>query len=154
MTACVLIINRIELVLQKYLKSDCFLSDDKKCIFYKCRVRELDVKLHYRNKYQNQNLQCSLCLSGENDSQYHLFHCSRLIDNCENLANNISIEYEDLFSDISLQIPAAKLLSEIWKVRKKILEDQWQTQKLMTNSSLDWPVHSSCCATGDTIFSF
>ena len=60
----------------------------------------------------------SLSLSGENDSQYHLFHCSRLIDDCEHLANNVSIEYED----ISLQIPAAKPLSEIWKVRKKILD--------------------------------
>ena len=104
-------------------KENSILSDDEKCLLLKCRVRELDVKLNYRNGYQNQNLQCSLCLSGEDDSQYHLFHCWRLIDHCDNLANNVTIEYEDLFSDMSLQIPAAKLLSEIWKVRMNILED-------------------------------
>ena len=116
-------LNYEKLAVQKYLKSDSILSDDEKCLLLKCRVRELDVKLNYRNRYQNQNLQCSLCLSGEDDSQYHLFHCSKIIDDCENLSNNVTIEYEDLFSDMSLQIPAAKLLAEIWKVRTNLLDD-------------------------------
>ena len=74
----------------------------------------------YQNKYQN--LQCMLCQSGEEDNQYHLFHCSKLIDNLENLANNVDIEYEDFFGDISRQIPAAKLLSLIWIKRNELIE--------------------------------
>ena len=109
-----------ELAMQSYLKSDCILTDDEKCLLFKCRVRELDVRPNYQNNYQN--LQCLLCQTGEEDNQYHLFHCSKLLANVDNLANNIDIEYEDFFGDISRQIPAAKLLSLIWIKRSELIE--------------------------------
>ena len=75
-----------ELAMQSYLKSDCILTDDEKC-----RVRELDVRRNYQNKYQN--LQCMLCQSGEEDNQYHLFHCSKLIANLDNLSKETSFNF-------------------------------------------------------------
>ena len=65
---------------------------------------------------------CTLCVSGEEDSQYHLFNCQEIIDNCPALANNVNVEYEDIFGDISSQVLVAKLLSEILETRERLTE--------------------------------
>ena len=110
-------LNYENLKIQRYLTSNIKMSDAEKCLLFKCRVRELPVKANYRNRYQN--VKCSLCREGFDDTQYHLFHCVGIIAQCDILANNVEMEYEDIFGDISRQIPVAKLLSEIWtnKVR-------------------------------------
>ena len=107
---------------QKYLKSDNGMSYEEKCTLFKFRVREIDVKINYRNKYRD--VKCTLCNSGEDDSQFHLFSCQAIIDSCDPLANNINVEYEDIFDDISKQGPAIKLLVEIMKTRTKLMEPE------------------------------
>ena len=102
--------------MQNYLKSNNNLTDDQKCSLFKFRVRQIDVKCNYKNKYLD--LKCDLCTSNSQDDQYHLLECAYLIENCENLANNTTIEYEDIFSDdIEKQFKAAKLLFEVWEKR-------------------------------------
>ena len=69
------------------------------------------------------DLKCKLCQS-ENieENQYHLLQCDILIRNCKNLANNVTIEYEDIFEKGKKQVLAAKLLHEVLAVRQKLIE--------------------------------
>ena len=105
---------------QNYLKSNNGLSYEEKCTLLKFRVREINVKTNYRHMYAD--TKCTLCVSGEEDSQYHLFNCQEIIDNCPALANNVNVEYEDIFGDISSQVLVAKLLSEILETRERLNE--------------------------------
>ena len=76
-----------------------------------------EFRSNFKNKYENN--QCKLCKS-EMDEQQHMFYCQILIDNCKVLAENIEVEYEDIFSTKSKQYKAIKLISKIWKVREKL----------------------------------
>ena len=105
--------------MQNYIKSDNNLTDDEKCLLFQLRVRQTDVKCNYKNKYLNHN--CDLCTSNEKDEQYHLLHCDFLIKNCKNLADNITVEYEDIFEDKEKQFKAVKLLFEVWEKRKELI---------------------------------
>ena len=104
--------------LQNYLKSNNNLTYEQKSTLFKFRVREIEVKNNYKNKYPNQK--CELCTSNEDDTQYHLLQCEYLIRNCAKLANNVTIEYEDIFEDSDKQLNAAKLLHEVWEKRTEL----------------------------------
>ena len=117
-----LIYDKLEI--QSYLKSDSKLSNEQKQLLFKFRTRMIDLKTNYRNKYFD--LSCQLgCGSVEN--QIHLFQCEVLINKCEDLANNVKVEYEDIFGDITRQIDAIKLLTKIWNIRDNILETSAQS---------------------------
>ena len=115
-------LNYSSLAKQDDLKSNNGLSYDEKSTLFKFRVREIDVRTNQKNKCNN-NIKCQLCDSEEEETQIHLFNCKKLQDNCEALANNINIEYQDIFNDISEQVPAAKLLHKIMETRTKLIED-------------------------------
>ena len=58
----------------------------------------------------------------EFDEQKHLFECEVLLNNSDILANNVKVEYEDIFSEeVSKQINAIRLLAQIWITRKNLL---------------------------------
>ena len=65
-------------------------------------------------------MKCTLCNTGEDDSQFHVFSWQAIIENCDPLSKNISVEYEDVFENISKQGPVIKLLVEIMKTRTKL----------------------------------
>ena len=109
-----------ELKIQKYLKSDSKFTNDDKSLLFKMRTRMTEVKNNFKNKFVN--LQCFLCKS-EIDDQSHLFYCQKIIENCHELAENIDIEYEDIFSEKSKQLKAIKLIAKIWKVREKLISE-------------------------------
>ena len=44
------------------------------------------------------------------------------------LADNIEVEYEDLFSSVEKQRKAVKLASAIWKTREELLTDNSTNQ--------------------------
>ena len=52
-------INYSKLKVQDYIKTDNILTDEEKCILFKFRVREMDVRLNYKNKYSDHL--CQLC---------------------------------------------------------------------------------------------
>ena len=83
----------------------------------------IDVKINYRNRYLD--LTCQLGCNSE-ESQSHLFECEVLINKCEDLANNVKVEYEDIFGDRTSQIDAIKLLTKMWNTREQILETSAQ----------------------------
>ena len=106
---------------QKYIKSNSSLKNEEKYILFKFRTRMAEVKNNFKNKYTNKL--CPLCKLEEED-QYHLFNCRMLLDNCQELAENISVEYEDIFStSLKKQEAAAKLLSKMWGTREKLIEN-------------------------------
>ena len=105
---------------QNYFKSNNSLTDSEKITLFKLRVREVEIKCNYKNKFTD--LKCTFCNSQEDDNQYHLLQCDYLIKNCRNLADNVTIEYEDIFDKLEKQIPAAKLLHEVLKIRAKLNE--------------------------------
>ena len=108
-----------KLEMQHYIKSDSNLTDDEKCLLFQFRVRQIDVKCNYKNKYFIHN--CDICTSNEKDDQYHLLQCEYLIKHCKKLAENTTVEYEDLFGDKEKQFQAAKLLIEVWEKRKELI---------------------------------
>ena len=77
-----------KLGIQSYIKMSNNLKDEEKITLFKLRVREIDVKANYKNKYNN--LKCDLCNSpSDEEDQYHLLQCDRLINECESLAANV-----------------------------------------------------------------
>ena len=59
-----------------------------------------NLKLNFRNRYAD--LTCELGCDSE-ESQVHLFQCEVLMKKCEDLANNVNVEYEDIFGETKRQ---------------------------------------------------
>ena len=60
----------------------------------------------------------------EDEDQIHLFRCPKILDSCEELANNLEIEFEDIFGSLSKQAKAVKMLMKIWDTREKLILQQ------------------------------
>ena len=104
---------------QAYLKSNSELNNDEKYLLIKLRTRMCEMKANYKNKYND--IQCDLCKSSI-DEQSHLFYCEKILQNCKNMAENLTIEYEDIFSpNIHKQVQATRLIKEAWVVREKLI---------------------------------
>ena len=88
-------------------------------MMFKLRCRMTNVKHNFKNMYEDQ--QCQLCLT-EEERQPHLFQCEVLIDTCEELAENIDVEFEDLFSTKDKQETFIKLFCKVWQMRAHLLE--------------------------------
>ena len=108
-----------KLELQTYLKANTTLNNDEKLKLFKFRTRMMELKNNFKNNYSD--LKCKLGCN-EIDEQKHLFECEVLLNNCDILANNVKVEYEDIFSEeVSKQINAIRLLAQIWITRKNLL---------------------------------
>ena len=105
--------NKLEC--QSYLKSDSKLTNKEKQLLFNFRTRMSNVKLNFRNGYTD--LSCKLGCN-EEESQQHLFQCDFLLNNCEDLANNIKVEYEDIFGKLEDQQRSIKLIMKIWTLRE------------------------------------
>ena len=66
---------------------------------------------------------CDLCQSDEED-QYHLLSCEVLLKECEELYNDKSVEYDDIFSTSEKQLQAVKLFEKILQTPEKLLLNQ------------------------------
>ena len=54
------------LEMQNYLKSNNNLTDEEKCLLFRFRVREINVKCNYKNKYLD--LKCDFCKNDFDDN--------------------------------------------------------------------------------------
>ena len=63
----------------------------------------LDVKENFKNKFQS-SLFCDL--SGENENQQHILECQVLINNCEALFEDSTVQNEDIFGAEKKQLLA------------------------------------------------
>ena len=79
----------------------------------------MEMKMNFKNNHTD--LKCKLGCK-EMDDQKHLFECDVLLNNCEILANNVKIEYEDIFSEnLRKQRNAIRLITQILSTRKNLL---------------------------------
>ena len=112
----------VKFKVQRYLNSESKLTNPEKFLLFKFRTRMVEVRKNFRNKYDN--LFCQLCKVEEED-QYHLFNSQNILDNCDALAENIEIEYEDIFSTTpKKQEKVAKLLIKMWDTREKSIDNE------------------------------
>ena len=112
--------NYDKLEIQSYLKSDSELTNDEKKVLMQCRTRMVSVRMNYKNLYEDKR--CQLC-KVENEDQYHLFNCQNLLDKCEALANNIEVEYEDIYSCREKQLKAVRLLTKILETKDQLMTE-------------------------------
>ena len=56
----------------------------------------------------------------KDEDQIHLFRCPKILDNCEELANNVDIEFEDIFGSLPKQNKAVKMLMQIWDTGEEL----------------------------------
>lgn len=112
--------NYDKLEIQSYLKSDSELTNDEKKVLMQCRTRMVSVRMNYKNLYEDKR--CQLC-KVENDDQYHLFNCQNLLDKCEALANNIEVEYEDIYGCREKQLKAVRLLTKILETKDQLMTE-------------------------------
>ena len=110
-----------DLEIQTYLRSNSGLTNEEKQFLVKFRLRMASLRKNYPNQYQD--LRCQLCLV-EDEDQIHLFRCSKILDRCPALANNIEIEFEDIFGSLSKQTRAIRLLMTIWDTRESLIKEQ------------------------------
>ena len=81
----------------------------------------INVKENFKSMYQNQNLLCKLC-QNENETQYHLLECEKLIEMCSELYNDEIVNSNDIFGDLPKQIRAAKLYEKVLEVRENLIQ--------------------------------
>ena len=77
------------------------------------------VRQNFRNQYED--TLCQLCQT-EREDQQHLFMCPVIIEECEDLANNVEIEYEDIFGPKAKQLSAVQLLAKIVETRERLID--------------------------------
>ena len=95
-----------------------FTTSEKQMLF-KLRTRMTNVKTNFKSMYQNLN--CNLCTDNEIQSDNHLLQCSTLIEKCFQLSNDISSEYEDIFScDVAEQLRITKLYSAVFSTKEEL----------------------------------
>ena len=107
-----------DLKIQEYLKSNNNISNDKKYLLFKLRTRMTELKINFKNKYVDEI--CSICYL-EEESQIHLMECEILIEKCEALNQNMTVEYEDVFGTLEQQKKAICLFEKIWNTRESLL---------------------------------
>ena len=78
------------------------------------------VKDNFSSQYQD--LTCNLCSSNSLQSDFHLLECESILQNCPELSNDISSEYEDIFGSLSEQLKITKLYSSVFET-KNLLEE-------------------------------
>jgi hypothetical protein len=83
-----------KLEIQSFLKSDSGLNNEEKQLLVKLQTRMIRVKQNFKNQHENHL--CQLCKT-ENEDQMHLFMCEKILQNGPELANNVEVEYEDIF---------------------------------------------------------
>ena len=107
-----------KLEIQNYMKQRSFKTQEIHLLF-KLRTRMLQVKNNFKN--QHENIQCDLCNEAE-ETQEHLLDCQTIIDNCEELYNDSTVQYNDIFSqNPNKLLKVTKLFAEVTKVRNMLL---------------------------------
>ncbi len=85
----------------------------------------IPVKINFRGLHTD--VWCSLCSADrggdrEEDSQQHLLECQAIIDNCPDVFNDYTVQYQDIFSvEPSVQLAATRLLQSALETRERLI---------------------------------
>ena len=83
-----------------------------------------DVKGNFSSMYSDTT--CDLCSEGEPQNTSHLLLCRALLDNCPELYNDTTVEYDHIFSGNDDQLRAAGLFLKIFKTKERLSDQQQQ----------------------------
>ena len=112
--------NKLEI--QQYMTDSRFTSNNIELLF-KLRTRMVQVKANFKTGLDS--LICDLCkVEEEEENQSHLLNCEVLLNQCESLYNDESVEYDDIFADKESQLKAVKLFEKVLEVRDNLLPKQ------------------------------
>ena len=59
-------------------------------------------------------------------SQIHIFSWQKILEQCEELAEKVDIENEDICSTLKKQVKVAKLINKTWTTRDQLLKEMDQ----------------------------
>ena len=89
-------------------------------MLFKLRTRMFDSKANFPSMFIN-NLQCDQCDSDEIQTQRHLLeNCEQIIINSKIISDNILVEHDHIYGNLSQQLDVTKLYIEIQEIREKI----------------------------------
>ena len=124
---------------QGYMKSPLFTNGEVSLLFA-IRSRAIDCKSNFKNKYNKDDILCSVCHK-EEESQIHILRCKVLNDILRSNELTVDqVEYQDIYGDHRKQKVITTIFSKLLSIRKQILENPENT----TNpSNLDRLLRSS-----------
>ena len=112
-----------KLEMQNYMKSPLFTNEEVSLLFA-IRSRAIDCKINFRNKYNKDDLLCSVCQQ-EEESQIHILHCKVLNDVLR--SNELIVDqvnYQDIYGDDHRKQKVIRtIFSKLLSIRKQILEN-------------------------------
>ena len=79
----------------------------------------VDVKVNFKKQYLD--TKCNFC--DQEETQSHLMECSKILQNCQELYNDVEVDYEDMNKSCSLQLKMVKLFKKALSTREKLLSD-------------------------------
>ena len=95
------------------------LSIREKQLLFKLRSRVTPNKTNYRKKYEH-DLSCTLCKDpNTEESESHLLSCPFLINKHQLGPDMQTIQYEDIFKNLTHQVKAVKVWTKIFKIYEK-----------------------------------
>ena len=125
---------------QSYINSN-LLKIDEKFLLFKLRTRMTPVKSNFKSMFVDIN--CMLCGSGVPQSDLHLLECSKIIENCSVLNDDLETEYLDIFADLAHQVQATRIYKAIFETKEKLEQEGWHTmqEEIIDQCSLGvhWP---------------
>ena len=112
-------INYDKLDIQNYMTSN-QLNNEEKTLLFKLRTEMTNVKSNFSSMYIDIN--CDMCDENVPQTDAHLLDCMKILNMCQELRDNNSIEYEDIYGSIELQKTAVNIYKAIYKAKEKIEE--------------------------------
>ena len=106
---------------QNHLTNENLYTMEKQTLF-SLRTSMANVKANFSS--MNSDLNCDLCGNDVIQSSSHLLDCSAILDNHSQLYQDDSIQFEHIFGDINLQINAARIYVDIFKIKSRLEENR------------------------------
>ena len=107
---------------QQYMRSPLFTNDEVNLLFA-IRSRFIDCKMNFKNKYDKNNLNCSVC-EEEEETQEHLLNCKILNEKLKIIENSQeNVQYEDIFADHKKQKVVTSKFEKLLNIRRLLLEN-------------------------------
>ena len=107
------------------MTSPLFTNQDMSLLFT-LRSRAVDCKINFKNRYHNEDLQCSLCHE-EQDDPPHILRCKVLHAQLagEEFVSG-EVKYEDILRDVYKQKVVVTLFRKLLDIRKTMAQNRQQ----------------------------
>ena len=81
----------------------------------------MDAKANFSSMYIN-NVTCDYCESGDMQTQRHFLEsCDTIIINSKIISDNIEVEHDYIYGNITKQLKVTRMFVEIQEIREKLM---------------------------------